>query len=121
MIVGAGCGTGGTADDPDVIDVGAVIFGPRERIPCLRVDICFQSRLGSARTEKSGWMGVNSLTVSCDTSYDLVGDVGGDAVDGADDVEDECEEERVVEDASATASDAAGDTDDAEVSHDAVR
>ena len=42
-------------------------------------------------------------------------------VDGAGDVEEECEEERVVEDASATASDAAGDTDDAEVSHDAVR
>ena len=96
------------------------IVGPRGRIPYLRVEICFQLRLSSGRAGKSGWMGVNSLTVSWDTSYDLVGDVGGGAADGADDVEDECEEGREVEDASVTVSDAAGDADDGEVSHDAV-
>jgi hypothetical protein len=76
--------------------------------------------LGSAGPGKSGWIGVNSLTVSWDTSYDWIGDVEGDVEDGADDVEGEWEEEKVVEDASTTGSDAAGDTDDGEVSHDAV-
>lgn len=139
MIVDAG----GAGDDTDDSDVGAgprddvdgpagcvdavlppLRGGPRERIPCLRVEKCVQLKLGSARAEKSGWMGVSSLTVSWvtwDTSYDLVGDVGGGAADGADDVEDDCEEERVVGNASVTSSDAAGDADDGEVSHDAVR
>jgi hypothetical protein len=86
------------------------------------VEICVQlTPLGSAGPGKIGWMGVSSLTVSWGTSYDWVGDTEGDVEDGPDDVKEEGEEMMVVEDASATASDAAGDTDDAEVSHDAVR
>jgi hypothetical protein len=89
------------------------------------VEICVQlTPLGSAGPGKIGWMGVSSLTVSWGTSvrsYDWVGGVEGDVEDGPDDVKEEWEEEMMVEDVSATASDAAGDTDDAEVSHDAVR